>query len=93
MVSKPKVRIDSMIFDQIFNQLTNYLRTKWKRKYTSDLEVLAQQYYNSMGIHSARPIFVGDRLWLFNNGQQIVRCLQSSNDMRLIGNTNNQNII
>ncbi|XP_045482384.1 homeobox protein ceh-19-like [Harmonia axyridis] len=41
-------------------------RTKWKRKYTNDIEVLAQQYYSSMGILTPRPIFIGDRLWFFN---------------------------
>ncbi|KAJ8955869.1 hypothetical protein NQ318_005417 [Aromia moschata] len=41
-------------------------RTKWKRKYTNDIEMLAQQYYNSMGILTPRPIFIGDRLWFFN---------------------------
>ncbi|PSN33236.1 hypothetical protein C0J52_24492 [Blattella germanica] len=41
-------------------------RTKWKRKYTNDLEILAQQYYNSMGVMAPRPIFLGDRLWFFN---------------------------
>ncbi|XP_058794185.1 homeobox protein Hox-B7-A [Phymastichus coffea] len=41
-------------------------RTKWKRKYTNDVELLAQQYYSSLGIHAPRPIFVGDRLWFFN---------------------------
>ncbi|XP_068083942.1 uncharacterized protein [Anabrus simplex] len=41
-------------------------RTKWKRKYTNDLELLAQQYYSSMGIATPRPIFIGDRLWFFN---------------------------
>ncbi|XP_022244032.1 homeobox protein ceh-30-like [Limulus polyphemus] len=40
-------------------------RTKWKRKYTSDLEVMAQQYCQSLGLHAARPMFIGDRLWLF----------------------------
>jgi len=38
-------------------------RTKWKRKYTNDLEMLAQQYYSSMGVMAPRPIFLGDRLW------------------------------
>jgi BarH-like protein len=38
-------------------------RTKWKRKYTNDVELLAQQYYTSMGILTPRPIFLGDRLW------------------------------
>lgn len=38
-------------------------RTKWKRKYTNDVELLAQQYYSSMGILTPRPIFLGDRLW------------------------------
>ncbi|KAL0268343.1 UNVERIFIED_CONTAM: hypothetical protein PYX00_010320 [Menopon gallinae] len=41
-------------------------RTKWKRKYTNDLEVMAQQYYSSLGVLAPRPIFLGDRLWLFN---------------------------
>nr|XP_018906604.1 PREDICTED: homeobox protein HMX3-like [Bemisia tabaci] len=41
-------------------------RTKWKRKYTNDLEILAQQYYNSLGMPAPRPIFFGDRLWFFN---------------------------
>lgn len=41
-------------------------RTKWKRKYTNDLELFAQQYYSSMGAFAPRPIFLGDRLWLFN---------------------------
>jgi len=43
-------------------------RTKWKRKYTNDLELLAQQYYSQMGFGplTPRPMFVGDRLWLFN---------------------------
>ncbi|XP_068622287.1 homeobox protein MSH-B [Battus philenor] len=41
-------------------------RTKWKRKYTNDVELLAQQYYSSLGIITPRPMFVGDRLWIFN---------------------------
>ncbi|XP_047737701.1 uncharacterized protein LOC125178306 [Hyalella azteca] len=41
-------------------------RTKWKRKYTNDLELLAQQYYASMGLLAPRPMVIGDRLWLFN---------------------------
>ncbi|KAL3286593.1 hypothetical protein HHI36_001094 [Cryptolaemus montrouzieri] len=41
-------------------------RTKWKRKYTNDVELIAQQYYSSMGILTPRPIFIGDRLWFFN---------------------------
>lgn len=41
-------------------------RTKWKRKYTNDVELLAQQYYSSIGIVAPRPMFVGDRLWIFN---------------------------
>ncbi|XP_017776484.1 PREDICTED: homeobox protein ceh-30 [Nicrophorus vespilloides] len=45
-------------------------RTKWKRKYTNDIEILAQQYYSSMGILTPRPIFLGDRLWFFNYGNQ-----------------------
>ncbi|KAK0163053.1 hypothetical protein PV327_006764 [Microctonus hyperodae] len=45
-------------------------RTKWKRKYTNDVELLAQQYYSSLGIPTPRPIFVGDRLWFFNHPGQ-----------------------
>ncbi|BES97952.1 Homeobox domain [Nesidiocoris tenuis] len=41
-------------------------RTKWKRKYTNDLEILAQQYYSNLGMAAPRPIFIGDRLWFFN---------------------------
>ncbi|GFQ77568.1 homeobox protein GBX-2 [Trichonephila clavata] len=41
-------------------------RTKWKRKYSTDLEALAQHYYQSMGLYAARPMVIGDRLWLFN---------------------------
>ena len=41
-------------------------RTKFKRKYTSDVEALASHYYSSLGIGGiARPMVVGDRLWLF----------------------------
>ena len=38
-------------------------RTKWKRKYTNELELLAQQYYSNLGLFAPRPMFVGDRLW------------------------------
>ncbi|XP_045526942.1 barH-like 2 homeobox protein isoform X2 [Pieris brassicae] len=41
-------------------------RTKWKRKYTNEVEIFAQQYYSSLGIVTPRPMFVGDRLWIFN---------------------------
>lgn len=42
-------------------------RTKFKRKYTSDVETLASHYYSSLGIGTmARPMVVGDRLWLFS---------------------------
>lgn len=42
-------------------------RTKFKRKYTSDVETLASHYYSSLGIGGlARPMVVGDRLWLFS---------------------------
>ncbi|KAB7502691.1 BarH-like 2 homeobox protein [Armadillidium nasatum] len=40
-------------------------RTKWKRKYTNELELMAQQYYNSLGVLGPRPMVIGDRL-LFN---------------------------
>lgn len=40
---------------------------RWKRKYTSDVESLASQYYAQIGIGGlARPMVVGDRLWLFS---------------------------
>uniref|UniRef100_A0A1B6I2J7 Homeobox domain-containing protein n=1 Tax=Homalodisca liturata TaxID=320908 RepID=A0A1B6I2J7_9HEMI len=42
-------------------------RTKWKRKYTNDLEMLALQYCSSMGVLAPRPLFLGDRLWFFNH--------------------------
>ncbi|OQV23616.1 putative Homeobox protein B-H2 [Hypsibius exemplaris] len=42
-------------------------RTKWKRKYANDLETMAQQYYNSMGLAGSRPMLIGDRLWIFNS--------------------------
>ncbi|XP_030388499.1 homeobox protein vex1 [Scaptodrosophila lebanonensis] len=42
-------------------------RTKWKRKYTADVETLASHYYAQLGIGGlARPMVVGDRLWLFS---------------------------
>ncbi|XP_063698118.1 homeobox protein B-H2-like [Culicoides brevitarsis] len=41
-------------------------RTKWKRKYTSDVENLASHYYSQLGIGFARPMVVGDRLWVFS---------------------------
>ena len=40
-------------------------RTKWKRKYTNELELLAQQYYTNLGLFGPRPMFVGDRLWYY----------------------------
>ncbi|XP_077298532.1 uncharacterized protein LOC143919854 [Arctopsyche grandis] len=46
-------------------------RTKWKRKYTNDVELLAQQYYSSMGVLAPRPMFLGDRLWIFNCPNQL----------------------
>uniref|UniRef100_A0A336M218 CSON010592 protein n=1 Tax=Culicoides sonorensis TaxID=179676 RepID=A0A336M218_CULSO len=41
-------------------------RTKWKRKYTSDVETIASHYYSQLGIGFARPMVVGDRLWVFS---------------------------
>ncbi|CAO1326659.1 unnamed protein product [Diamesa tonsa] len=41
-------------------------RTKGNRKYISDVETLASNYYSSLGMDGARPMVVGDRLWLFN---------------------------
>lgn len=58
-------------------------RTKWKRKYTSDVETLASQYYAQIGIGSmARPMVVGDRLWLFSqapNGPASVQSMMLNN--------------
>lgn len=59
-------------------------RTKWKRKYTSDVESLASHYYSQLGIGSfARPMVVGDRLWLFSqtpNGPTPVQSLLLNNN-------------
>ncbi|KAK7871937.1 hypothetical protein R5R35_009739 [Gryllus longicercus] len=41
-------------------------RTKWKRRYTGELELAAQRYCAAVGAAAARPIFVGDRLWFFH---------------------------
>lgn len=58
-------------------------RTKWKRKYTSDVESLASQYYAQIGIGGiARPMVVGDRLWLFSqtpNGPAPVQSMMLNN--------------
>ncbi|XP_031639665.1 ventral anterior homeobox 2-like, partial [Contarinia nasturtii] len=49
-------------------------RTKWKRKYTSDVETLASQYYAHIGIGGiARPMVVGDRLWLFSQSPNMTQ--------------------
>ncbi|XP_014667235.1 PREDICTED: homeobox protein ceh-30-like [Priapulus caudatus] len=42
-------------------------RTKWKRKYTNNLELMAHQYYSSVGAPPPRQMYVGDRFWLFNH--------------------------
>ncbi|KAG4073622.1 hypothetical protein HA402_000846 [Bradysia odoriphaga] len=59
-------------------------RTKWKRKYTSDVESLASQYYAQIGIGGlARPMVVGDRLWLFSqtpNGPAPVQSMILNNN-------------
>jgi hypothetical protein len=45
-------------------------RTKFKRKYTAEVESLASHYYSSLGIGNfTRPMVVGDRLWLFSQPQ------------------------
>lgn len=55
-------------------------RTKWKRKYTSDVETLASQYYAQIGIGSlARPMVVGDRLWLFSQTPSASHPILNSN--------------
>lgn len=67
------------LLQQLYNCLLSFQikiwfqnrRTKWKRKYTNDVEVLAQQYYSSLGVVSPRPMFVGDRLWIFNYPNRI----------------------
>nr|XP_026490587.1 homeobox protein GBX-2 [Vanessa tameamea] len=70
-------------------------RTKWKRKYTNDVEILAQQYYNSLGIISPRPMFVGDRLWIFNypNRLQPTQQQQWAKSLNTIANVQQNPII
>ncbi|CAG9134213.1 unnamed protein product [Plutella xylostella] len=65
-------------------------RTKWKRKYTNDVELLAQQYYSSLGIVTPRPMFVGDRLWIFNCPSRIPPA-QQQQWMKSISNIANVN--
>lgn len=61
-------------------------RTKWKRKYTSDVESIASHYYAQLGIGGlARPMVVGDRLWLFSQTPTGPAPIQS---IMLGGNTN-----
>ncbi|XP_026741997.1 homeobox protein ceh-30-like [Trichoplusia ni] len=67
-------------------------RTKWKRKYTNDIELLAQQYYSSLGIVSPRPMFVGDRLWVFNYPNRVPPT-QQQQWMKSINNINAHNPI
>ena len=58
--------IHTNIFNIILFQIKIWFqnrRTKWKRKYTNDLELLAQQYYSSLGNMAPRPMVLGDRLW------------------------------
>ncbi|KPJ10874.1 BarH-like 2 homeobox protein [Papilio machaon] len=65
-------------------------RTKWKRKYTNDVELLAQQYYSSLGIVTPRPMFVGDRLWIFNYPNRVPTTHQPFlKSLNNIGNMNN----
>ncbi|XP_049699111.2 homeobox protein ceh-19 [Helicoverpa armigera] len=67
-------------------------RTKWKRKYTNDIELLAQQYYSSLGIVSPRPMFVGDRLWIFNYPNRVPPT-QQQQWMKSLNTMNAQNQI
>ncbi|CAB3261969.1 unnamed protein product [Arctia plantaginis] len=67
-------------------------RTKWKRKYTNDIELLAQQYYSSLGIVSPRPMFVGDRLWIFNYPNRVPPT-QQQQWMKSLNHMNSQNQI
>ncbi|KAL5287304.1 hypothetical protein ACFFRR_008292 [Megaselia abdita] len=61
-------------------------RTKWKRKYTSDVESIASHYYAQLGIGGlARPMVVGDRLWLFSQTPSGPAPIQS---IMLGGNSN-----
>lgn len=61
-------------------------RTKWKRKYTSDVESIASHYYAQLGIGGlARPMVVGDRLWLFSQTPNGPAPIQS---IMLGGNSN-----
>ncbi|XP_059062500.1 homeobox protein MSH-B [Achroia grisella] len=65
-------------------------RTKWKRKYTNDVELLAQQYYSSLGIVAPRPMFVGDRLWIFNYPNRVPP-IQQQQWMKSLNNIANIN--
>lgn len=60
VVYKSGAKIEPFYFNCFFCR-----RTKWKRKYTNDVELFAQQYYAQLGFGglSPRPMFVGDRLW------------------------------
>ncbi|RWS31180.1 BarH-like 1 homeobox protein [Leptotrombidium deliense] len=46
-------------------------RTKWKRKITNDVESIAQRFCSSIGIPTARPMIIGDKLWLFNANEKV----------------------
>uniref|UniRef100_A0A1A9WMY0 Homeobox domain-containing protein n=1 Tax=Glossina brevipalpis TaxID=37001 RepID=A0A1A9WMY0_9MUSC len=64
-------------------------RTKWKRKYTADVETLASHYYAQLGMGGlARPMVVGDRLWLFSQtptGPAPIQSIMLSNNTPSIG--------
>ncbi|KAL9914854.1 lateral muscles scarcer [Glossina fuscipes fuscipes] len=66
-------------------------RTKWKRKYTADVETLASHYYAQLGMGGlARPMVVGDRLWLFSQtptGPTPIQSIMLNNNNPAIGTT------
>ncbi|CAM1308100.1 Uncharacterised protein g4763 [Pycnogonum litorale] len=62
-------------------------RTKWKRRYTNDVELMAQQYYSSIGVCGSRSMFIGDRLWVFGGCSSPPHPLPASNQISMDATT------